>query len=117
MSLPTVEEYLHELERKVFQRQVKSSAYGDASGVHIGIDRNLYLQKFHRKCMAKSKSKLSPSQVSQFNLAHNHSDAMKVTSSCAAEAPKHKKIRRLRSNDWVLFTENVEIKDAEDITA
>ncbi len=112
-----VEEYLHELERKVFQRQVKSSAYGGASGFRLGIDRNLYLQKFHRKCIAKAKSKWSLSQVSQFNLAHNHSDAMNVTSSSATEAPKHKKIRRLRSNDWVLFTENVEIKDAEDITA
>ena len=108
-----VEEYLHELERKVFQRQVKSSAYGGASGV----DRNFYLQKFHRKCIAKTKSKWSPSQVSQFNLAHNRSDAMNVTSSSAAEAPKRKKLSRLQSNDWALFTENVEIKDAEDITA
>ena len=112
-----VEEYLHELERKVFQRQVKSSAYGDASGFRLGIDRNLYLQKFHRKCIAKTKPKWPPSQVSQFNLAHNHFDAMNVTSSSAAEAPKRKKFSRLRSNDWALFTENVEIKDAEDITA
>ena len=106
-----VEEYLHELERKVIQRQVKSSAYGGASGVRLGIDRNLYLQKFHRKCIAKTKSKWSPSQY-QFHLAHSHSDVMNVTSSSATEAPKRKKFRRLQS--WF---ENVEIKDAEDITA
>ena len=99
-----VEEYLRDFECKVFQQMFKNSTYEDpsTSGVGMCIDRNLYLTKFHRRCVEKSRSRCSPSEVSQFDLAN-------VTSNATTAAPTLKKLRSLQSNDWALFTKHVEI--------
>eukprot|EP00986_Skeletonema_menzelii_P019155 scaffold27070_cov147-Skeletonema_menzelii.AAC.18 len=113
-----VEEYLRAFERKVSLQLFKNSACDDARGFHTGVDHNFYLHKFHRKCLARSNWSPSKAKVSQFDRANYHSEVMDVTSSATTEtkAPKLKKLRRLQSDDWVLFAENIEIKSAEDIT-
>jgi len=98
-----VEEYLRDFECKVFQQMFKNSTYEDLSTSGFGkyIDRNLYLTKFHRRCIEKSRR--SPSEVSQFDLANVTSNATTTA------APTLKKLRSLQSNDWALFTKHVEI--------
>lgn len=109
-----VDEFLRDYEHKVSRQVSKSSpqeeedAAAAAAGA-MGIDRDLYLKKLHRKCIEK-KSRFSPSEVSRFNLVNNS------TTTTTTTAPKLKKLRSLQSNDWALFTEHVEIKGDEDIT-
>lgn len=115
-----VGEFLRDYEHKVFRQVSTSYSDEDASSSGFfrmggGIDRNLYLKKFHRKCLDK-KSRYSQSEVSGgFHLVNNHSSEMNFTSNATSlSAPKLKKLRSLQSNDWALFTEHVEIKDDDD---
>lgn len=110
-----VHEFLRDYERKVF----RLVSHEDTSNCRMGgIDRNLYLRKFHRKCVKKQR--LFQSEVSRFDFVnnHNHSEMMNFPSNSAfvsAPKPKLKKLRSLQSNDWALFTEHVEIKGDDDI--
>eukprot|EP00574_Skeletonema_japonicum_P002859 CAMPEP_0201714694 /NCGR_PEP_ID=MMETSP0593-20130828/1062_1 /ASSEMBLY_ACC=CAM_ASM_000672 /TAXON_ID=267983 /ORGANISM="Skeletonema japonicum, Strain CCMP2506" /LENGTH=509 /DNA_ID=CAMNT_0048203993 /DNA_START=18 /DNA_END=1547 /DNA_ORIENTATION=- len=109
-----VEEYLREFERNVFQQLFQSSAYEDASGFGT-LCHNSYLHMCH-SCIEETRS--SPTEVSQFHSENTHSETMTVTSNDTREkaaVPKIKKLRSLQTNDWVQFTEHVEIKDEDDI--
>eukprot|EP00573_Skeletonema_grethae_P006523 CAMPEP_0201695870 /NCGR_PEP_ID=MMETSP0578-20130828/7689_1 /ASSEMBLY_ACC=CAM_ASM_000663 /TAXON_ID=267565 /ORGANISM="Skeletonema grethea, Strain CCMP 1804" /LENGTH=487 /DNA_ID=CAMNT_0048181781 /DNA_START=26 /DNA_END=1489 /DNA_ORIENTATION=+ len=109
-----VEEHLREFERDVFQQLFQSSAYAYEDASDFGVGDSLYLQKqCDRKCI--DESRCSPSEVSQFYFENKHNDTREATAAAAAAAPMIKKLRSLQTNDWFQFTENVQIKDAEDI--
>lgn len=98
-----VREFLQEYESKNFQ-QLVSETSEDTLRFGLGIDRIMYLNKFHRKCMKQSR--LSPSQVSQFNLANSNKSENSFMSNSATTVRQY--------DDWTLFHEHVVIKDDDD---
>jgi len=62
-----VYEFLRDYEQKVFRQM----SHEDTSNFRMGgIDRNLYLRKFHRKCVEKPR--FFQPEVSRFDFVNNH---------------------------------------------